>query len=232
MDYKQECVSLPKQDRVEDPVLLFTGDVADKNAYPDNENAFLRTVSITMNCSTPGATLYYTTDGFSVPGKGSLSLAPGGRLEWSEEGLTTFRVVATAEGFYKSGVIEKGVTVVAPKTDEHALAGVLGPGGTQGDFVLFYLGGGGSGGVGLGTCVFKFRDFWVFFSAPVRSMLGGEGGERGGGEGGRRWWEGGGRRGEMGGLVGGVEFVTVSLSFSLSLSSFRYPNPYPRSRPS
>ncbi|CAN0525675.1 unnamed protein product, partial [Laminaria digitata] len=70
-----------------------------------------------MNCSTPGATLHYTTDGFSVPGNGSPSLAPGGRLQWSEEGLTTFRVVATAEGFYKSGVVEKGVTVVAPKTD-------------------------------------------------------------------------------------------------------------------
>lgn len=126
-----------KQDRAENPVLYFEGD-----ADPNNENAFLRTVSITMNCSTPSATLYYTTDGFSVPGTGSPSLAPGGQLQWSEEGLTTFRVVAIAEGFYKSGLVEKGVTVVAPRTDQHALAEGVAP------FLSFF------GGLGKGCAHF------------------------------------------------------------------------------
>lgn len=110
------------QDRVSEPVLSFEGE-RDATANPDAaDNTFLRTVTITMNCSTPNATLHYTTDGVSYPGERAPSVAPGTQLQWSEEGTTEFSVVAFAEGWYKSEETAWEVTIVAPTTDEHAVA--------------------------------------------------------------------------------------------------------------
>lgn len=91
-----------------------------------NENAFLRTVVITMNCSTPNATLRYTTDGSSVPTGESPSAAPGTVVQWSEEGTTEFRVIAVADGLYESELTKWWVTIVAPRIDEYSVA-VSGP---------------------------------------------------------------------------------------------------------
>lgn len=98
-----------------DPVLYFSGEKA-----PGTENAFLRVVTVTMNCSTPNAMLYYTTDGLS-PGQDSSPVSPGTELLWSEEGTTDFEVVALADGLYDSEPTVWSVTVVAPRIDEHPL---------------------------------------------------------------------------------------------------------------
>ncbi|CAN0533667.1 unnamed protein product, partial [Ectocarpus sp. 8 AP-2014] len=82
----------------------------------DEENAFLRTVAITMNCSTPNATMRYTTDGVSVPGDTSPSVEPGTVVQWSQEGTWEFRVVAVADGLYQSELTKWPVTIVAPRT--------------------------------------------------------------------------------------------------------------------
>lgn len=87
-----------------------------------NENAFLRTVVITMNCSTPNATLHYTTDGSSVPTVASPSVPPGTAVQWSEEGTTELRVIAVADGLYESELTKWPVTIVAPRIDEHSVA--------------------------------------------------------------------------------------------------------------
>lgn len=87
-----------------------------------NKNAFLRTVVITMNCSTPNATLRYTTDGFSVPTGASPSVAPGTAVQWSEEGTTEFTVIAVADGLYESELTKWPVTIVAPRIDEYSVA--------------------------------------------------------------------------------------------------------------
>lgn len=105
-----------------DPVLYFAGERAGDDV--EGEYAFLRTVIITMNCSTPNATLSYTVNGITLPGEGeeSISVAPGTQVQWSEEGTTEFDVVAFADGYYKSEVTKWEVTIVAPRIDEHAMA--------------------------------------------------------------------------------------------------------------
>lgn len=120
------------QDQVHDPVLYFDGEAAPADETDGgDENAFLRTVAITMNCSTPNATLRYTVDGFSVPGDASPSVSPGTVVQWSEEGTTEFRVVAVADGLYPSELTKWPVTVLAPRTDEYPVA--TGSGEEQGD---------------------------------------------------------------------------------------------------
>lgn len=74
-----------------------------------------------MNCSTPNATIRYTTDG-SSPDEGSPGVSPGGHLEWEDEGVTEFKVGAFAEGLYRSNVKTWMVKIVAVMTDEHPLA--------------------------------------------------------------------------------------------------------------
>lgn len=114
-----------KQDRVSDPELFFAGEeaTADDGSGGEDENAFLRTVVVTMNCSTPNATLRYTTDGSSVPTDASPSVPPGTSVQWSEEGATEFRVVAVADGLYESELTKWPVTILAPRIDEHPVAG-------------------------------------------------------------------------------------------------------------
>lgn len=99
-----------------------SGGGGDGDGDGENENAFLRTVAITMNCSTPSATLRYTTDGHSVPGPDSPSVSPGTAVQWSEEGATEFRVIAVADGLYQSELTKWPVTVVAPRIDEYPVA--------------------------------------------------------------------------------------------------------------
>ncbi|CAN0074011.1 unnamed protein product, partial [Hapterophycus canaliculatus] len=111
------------QDQVHDPVLYFDGESAPAEETEEGaENAFLRTVAITMNCSTPNATLRYTVDGFSVPGDASPSVSPGTVVQWSEEGATEFRVVAVADGLYQSELTKWPVSILAPRTDEFPVA--------------------------------------------------------------------------------------------------------------
>lgn len=108
-----------------DPELFFVGEEAaaeDGDGGDGNENAFLRTVVITMNCSTANATLRYTTDGSSVPGGASPSVSPGTAVQWSEEGTTEFRVIAVADGLYESELTKWPVTIVAPRIDEYSVA--------------------------------------------------------------------------------------------------------------
>lgn len=102
--------------------MFFAGESATADETDDEENAFLRTVAITMNCSTPNATVRYTTDGVSVPGDTSPSVEPGTVVQWSEEGTWEIRVVAVADGLYQSELTKWPVTIVAPRTDEYPIA--------------------------------------------------------------------------------------------------------------
>ncbi|CAN0160918.1 unnamed protein product, partial [Ectocarpus fasciculatus] len=122
-DEVQKTVTI--QDQVEDPALFFAGEGATADVT-DEENAFLRTVAITMNCSTPNATVRYTTDGVSVPVDTSPSVEPGTVVQWSQEGTWEFRVVAVADGLYPSELTKWPVTIVAPRTDEYPVAGSSG----------------------------------------------------------------------------------------------------------
>lgn len=74
-----------------------------------------------MNCSTPNATIRYTTDG-SSPDEDSTGVSSGGRLVWANEGITVFNVRAFADGLYRSNVKTWTVKIVALMTDEHPLA--------------------------------------------------------------------------------------------------------------
>lgn len=85
--------------------------------------AYLRNVTVTMDCSTPNATIFYTTDGLSSPTKDSpMRAAPGDQIMWVEEGTTTFTAAAFAFAMFESDVSTWAVTVVAPRLDEHDLA--------------------------------------------------------------------------------------------------------------
>lgn len=128
---------LPRQDRVATPEPSFEGE--EDPYYQGDGVAFLRLVTITMNCETPNVTIFYTTDGVTEPGDDSpLSVSPGSELIWSEEGTTTFKAIAFADGdLYKSDVNSWDVTITAPRIDEFGVAGVHGAGEWAQTFFLY-----------------------------------------------------------------------------------------------
>lgn len=93
--------------------------------YHREGKAYLRNVTITMDCETPNSTIYYTTDGVSSPTVSSplsLSAEPGSKVTWVDEGKTTFLVAAFAYEMWESEVDTFEVMVVAPRLDEHDMA--------------------------------------------------------------------------------------------------------------
>lgn len=103
-------------------MLSFSGHKDPDTAKQDGIPAYQRVVTITMDCATPNATIFYTTDGVSTPSENSENFAlPGTEVQWAEEGKSTFMAAAFAEGMYQSDVASWDVFIVAPRLEEHDL---------------------------------------------------------------------------------------------------------------
>ncbi|CAN0006325.1 unnamed protein product, partial [Discosporangium mesarthrocarpum] len=125
-DSEEVTKTVTVEGQVSMPEIRFSGEQATPApGEVETSPAFLRSATLTFDCDTGGATIYYTTDGVTVPGEDSpqsLSALPGAELRWAEEGRTVFQAVALAPDMYRSALGRWELLIVAPPVDEQPLA--------------------------------------------------------------------------------------------------------------
>jgi len=83
---------------------------------PKASQTYINSVTIIIRCSTPNATIWYTTDGSSPVAAEDWSekTNSGTPIEWSHTGKTIFRARASAPGMADSAIAQESYTVILP----------------------------------------------------------------------------------------------------------------------